>query len=123
MRMILAALMIAAVAAPGAARYRERVPAATPTGKPEHCIPITRIRQSLVRDDQVIDFIMLGGKVYRNVLPNSCPSLGFEQRFTYTTTISELCSTDIITVLYTSPELSRGASCGLGQFQQVTLAK
>ena len=61
-------------------------------------------------------------RVYRNILPNSCPSLGFEQRFSYVTSLSELCSTDIITVLYTSPVM-RGASCGLGQFQPVTLSK
>jgi hypothetical protein len=35
--------------------------------------------------------------------------------------LSQLCSTDIITVLMMGgPGLMRGASCGLGKFQPVT---
>jgi len=94
--------------------------AAQPVGKPISCIPLTQIRESRVRDDQTIDFYMNGGKVYRSVLPNSCPQLGFEKRFAFKTSLSELCSTDIITVLREGPGLMRGASCGLGQFQPVT---
>ena len=77
------------------------------------------IRETRVRNDRTIDFYANGGKVYRNVLPYSCPSLGFEERFSYKTSLSQLCSTDIITVL-TSPGIKRGASCGLGKFQPVT---
>jgi hypothetical protein len=90
-----------------------------PSGKPESCIQIIGIKETRVRDDQTIDFYMNSGKVYRNQLPNSCPSLGSERRFAYATSLSQLCSTDIITVFYESP-LMRGASCGLGQFQPVT---
>ena len=90
-----------------------------PVGTPKSCIQIISIRETRVRDDRTIDFYTNGNRVYRNVLPNSCPQLGFEERFSYTTSLSELCSTDIITVLYDAPSLSRGASCGLGQFQQV----
>lgn len=94
-----------------------------PAGKPVDCIQIAQIRNTQVRDDRTIDFIMNGNKVYRNTLPNSCPSLGFERRFMYTTSLSQLCSVDIITVLFNSPNLSRGASCGLGQFQPMMKAK
>jgi hypothetical protein len=90
-----------------------------PDGKPTDCIPINQIRSSRVRDDRTIDFYMTGKRVYRNVLPNACPSLGFEERFLYRTSISSLCSTDIITVLYNAPAM-QGPSCGLGQFQPVT---
>lgn len=116
-------LVLSIAAVPGAAAQRDdRVPAATDTGKPLSCLPISRIRQSLVRSDQVIDFIGPGRQVYRNTLPYRCPGLGFEQRFLYETSLSQLCSTDIITVLYqTGP--TRGASCGLGRFQPVTLAR
>ena len=123
MRLMLLALAAVAIAVPGDARDLNVVPEATLAGKPQSCISITSIRQSHVRNDQVIDFEMTGGRVYRNILPNTCPRLGFEQRFAYSTSLSVLCSTDIITVLYTSPELSSGASCGLGQFQPVTLAQ
>jgi hypothetical protein len=105
-----------------AARDRRAVPDALPDGKPVSCVPTTSIRSTRVHGDSVIDFHMLGGKVYRNTLPNSCPSLGFEERFVYSTSISQLCSVDIITVLQ-SPILMPGASCGLGQFQPVKLTK
>ena len=94
-----------------------------PAGKPVSCVYIPSIRNTEVRDDRTIDFVMNGNKVYRNILPNSCPSLGFERRFMYKTSLSQLCSVDIITVLYNSPNLSRGASCGLGKFQPMVKAK
>ncbi|MGJ3648982.1 hypothetical protein ACLB0R_10975 [Sphingomonas sp. GlSt437] len=111
----LAPLTLAAADAP-------QIPEATPAGKPVSCVPLYQIRESRVRSDQVIDFVMSGGKVYRNTLPNSCPELGFEERFGYATSQSELCSTDIITVIHSPPDVG-GASCGLGEFQPVTLVK
>ena len=117
---LLPIIALLAVALSGAADARTRgVPPVTPSGKPESCIPLQNIRETRVRDDQTIDFYMRGGQVYRNVLPNQCPQLGFEERYSYATSLSELCSTDIITVLFSSPPY-RGASCGLGQFQPVT---
>jgi len=118
---IIAGLALLALTA-GASEAREKSKqwmAAKPAGKAESCIPLHMIRESRVRSDSVIDFYTRGGKVYRNTLPHSCPQLGFEERFSYATSLSQLCSTDIITVL-TSPGISRGASCGLGQFQPVT---
>lgn len=121
--------LIAAVAvtlglatASAAPRDRTTVPEATPDGKPISCVQTSSISSTQVHGDSVIDFHMLGGKVYRNILPNSCPSLGFEERFLYKTSIGELCSVDTITVLQ-SPGLSRGATCGLGTFQPVQLVK
>jgi hypothetical protein len=115
MRFVLLA-MIAALS-PAAAR----VPVATPVGEARSCIPIAQIRQTLVRDDRTIDFIASGKRVYRNVLPAGCPSLGSERRFVYETSLTQLCSTDIITVLFDAP-LMRGPSCGLGKFQPVILS-
>ncbi|OYY72113.1 MAG: hypothetical protein B7Y47_05220 [Sphingomonas sp. 28-63-12] len=106
---------------PGSARNRRAVPVATPAGKAEFCIPHRQIRESLVRSDSVIDFKMLGGKIYRVTIPGGCPGLGFEERFGYSTSLDRLCASDIITVLYTSP-ISSGARCPLGPFQPVTLA-
>ena len=116
-----AALLVAAIAAPGAARDRTEVPAASPAGKPLSCIPITQIRDSQVRSDRVIDFRTTGRRVYRVTLPQACPGLGFERRFAYETSLSQLCQQDIITVLYQTGPM-RGASCGLAPFQPVTLA-
>jgi hypothetical protein len=89
-----------------------------PAGKPVDCIPLRSIRSSSVKDDRTIDFEVSNKRIYRNILPNSCPSLGFEKRFSYATSLSQLCSVDIITVLWNAgPGLQPGASCGLGQFQ------
>lgn len=116
------ALAIVAIAAPGSARDRNAVPAATPTGKPQSCIPIRSIRESLVRNDRVIDFHVGGKRYYRVTLDQPCPQLGFERRFSYETSLSQLCAQDIITVLYSGP-MMRGPSCGLAPFQPVTLDK
>jgi len=119
--------MIAGVAAmlalPGGAataKDKDAWKAAKPAGAPIDCVQINAIRETRVRDDRTIDFYMNGGKVYRNVLPNSCPQLGFEKSFSYETSLSKLCSVDIITVLYQGGGPRRGASCGLGSFQPVT---
>ncbi|WP_085811082.1 hypothetical protein [Sphingomonas sp. TZW2008] len=116
------AIAVAIIAAPGAARDRNAIPAATPVGKPQNCIPIRSIRESLVRSDRIIDFRMNGNRYYRVTLDRGCPQLGFERRFSYATSLSQLCAQDIITVLQTTPVMA-GPSCGLAPFQPVTLAK
>ncbi|MEH3045514.1 hypothetical protein [Sphingomonas adhaesiva] len=119
---LLACAAAAAFAAPSVARDRNAVPAATPAGKPQSCIPIQSIRESLVRNDRVIDFRTNGNRFYRVTLPQSCPGLGFERRFSYATSLSQLCAQDIITVFTQTPPM-RGASCGLAPFQPVTIAR
>ncbi|WP_454884096.1 hypothetical protein [Sphingomonas oryzagri] len=113
--------LIAAIAGPAVARplKPDQEAKIQPAGPPVSCISLHNIRETRVRDDSTIDFYMNGGKVYRNKLPNSCPSLGFEERFGYETSIDQLCNVDIIHVLHDSPPM-RGASCGLGQFQPIT---
>jgi len=98
----------------------EAIAAAKPDGKPESCIPIRSIRETRVRSDSIIDFFTYGKKVYRVTLPQSCPRLGFEEAFSYSTSLSQLCSTDIITVLNRSGGGINGPSCGMGEFQPVT---
>ena len=107
---------------PGAARDQS-VPEAAPAGEPVSCVPLRQIDRTAVHGDRVIDFHMRGGKVYRNELPFACPQLGFEERFLYKTSGVELCSVDTVTVLTGSSGIDRGATCGLGKFQPVTLAK
>lgn len=90
-----------------------------PAGAPVRCVQIQSIRSSRVRDDSTIDFYMAGNKVYRNRLPHSCPGLGLEEKFSFATSLSQLCSVDIITVLRTPPGIG-GPSCGLGEFQPIS---
>lgn len=96
-----------------------QVAALTPTGEAKSCVLIQNIRETRVIDDQTIDFYTRDNQVLRNRLPNSCPQLGFERAFTYTTSITQLCNVDIITVLLTTSPLQRGASCGLGKFTPI----
>ncbi|MCA1749105.1 MAG: hypothetical protein ABR601_02635 [Parasphingopyxis sp.] len=91
-------------------------------GEAESCVSLTRIRDTIVRDDRTIDFEMVGGETYRNTLPAPCPGLRAERSFAYETSLSRLCSTDIITVL--RQPISAGANgprCGLGAFVPVEL--
>ncbi len=84
------------------------------------CVQLNRIREARVVDDRTIDFYLSNREVLRNTLPNSCPQLGFERAFSYATSISQLCSVDIITVIVQGGGPQRGASCGLGTFVPYT---
>lgn len=95
-------------------------PAVAAIGPARSCVPLQQIRNTRVRSDKVIDFEMVGGEILRNELPYSCPQLGFEKAFSYSTSLSQLCSTDIITVIIQGAGSMRGASCGLGQFVPIS---
>jgi hypothetical protein len=89
-------------------------------GEPVNCVNIRNIRSTNIVDNSTIDFKMVGGKTYRNSLPHSCPSLKSEDRFSYRTSLSQLCSVDIVRVLHNyGGNLQEGAGCGLGKFQPV----
>ncbi len=124
MRSVLSLLFVTAALAgcSGTAVRTSQAPPAQVTGEPVSCVLLQNIRETKVRDDSTIDFMMRDGKVYRNTLSSSCPQLGFERSFTYSTSISQLCSVDIITVLQQGGGLRRGASCGLGQFTPIALS-
>ena len=89
-------------------------------GEAQSCVRIAQIRNTRVRSDQVIDFELTGGKVYRNVLNSRCPRLGFERAFTYNTSLNRLCKPEIIyTLEQRAGSIERGAGCGLGEFVPV----
>ena len=117
----LAVLGLAALAVPASAA--KLPPEARVTGPDQGCVIIRNIRQTNVHGDKTIDFMMNGGKLFRNSLPNNCPQLGFERAFSYQTSQSQLCNVDIITVLVQNGGLVRGASCGLGKFTPIELVR
>jgi hypothetical protein len=103
----------------GLSAKKEAVPVRA-VGEPVNCVNSRSIQSTTIVDNSTIDFKMLGGKTYRNSLPYSCPSLKFEDRFSYRTSTSQLCNVDIIRVLNTNGgSLQEGVGCGLGKFQQV----
>mgnify|MGYP005846250155 CR=1 FL=1 len=92
----------------------------TMTGEVKNCLSLARIDRSDVIDDQTIIFEMKGKDYYVNRLPYRCPQLGFEESFSYATSLTQLCNTDIITVITST---GRGASCGLGMFEKIEKKK
>ncbi len=101
-----------------------RAPAAKVVGEAQSCIPRSQVRQSVVRGDQIIDFEMRSGKVYRVTMPTRCPGLGFERAFAYETSIDQLCNADIIYVLTNiGGNAQRGAGCGLAPFVPIEYEK
>ena len=115
-----AALTIGAAAAMSAKKEPAPVRA---VGDPVNCVSLASIRSTNVVDNSTIDFRMAGGKTYRNSLPQSCPGLKFEDKFSYRTSLSQLCNVDIVRVLHEQGgQLTEGAGCGLGKFQMVEKA-
>ncbi len=119
---LLLALVPASLAAASDNRPAPR-PAARPIGAPVSCVPLHQIRETKIRDDWTIDFIGSGKRVWRNTLTSRCSGLRANNGITYETSLSELCTTDIVYVLQTAGGLSRGPACDLGQFVPVSLAK
>ena len=106
------------------AKDRKPAPEVRAIGEAKNCVNLRSIQSTNVVDNQTIDFKMNGGKTLRNVLPYSCPSLKFQEAFSYRTSLNQLCSVDIIRVLNNyGGRLSEGAACGLGKFQQVEVVK
>lgn len=96
------------------------VPPVTVLGEAQSCINRINIRETVVRSDKVIDFEMRGGDVYRNTLPNRCPSLDLQRAITYNTEINQFCQTEIVYVLENfAGRFQRGAGCALGPFVPV----
>lgn len=115
-----AGVATAAISGGPAERRAKELAKYQPVGDPVDCITLSQIRSSNVVDDRTIDFHMTGGRVYRNTLPYSCPSLASEERFSYRTSVNQLCSVDTIRVLQSfGSGLQEGAGCGLGKFQPV----
>ena len=116
------ALVVACLQLPsGALLAEDAAPAATEQAAVRAglgCIPLQRIQNTKVLDDRTILFEMTGNETLVNHLPHRCPGLGFERSFGYKTSISQLCSQDIIWVVtHMGSGLDRGASCGLGRFE------
>lgn len=97
--------------------YVSDAPAARVVGEAVSCIPITQISSSQIHDNRTIDFDMTGTRTYRNTLPHNCSGLKIADSFTYETSLSSLCNTDIIYPLENfGGTFRRGAGCGLGEF-------
>jgi hypothetical protein len=97
-------------------------PLATIVGEPQSCIPLRQLRETRIRDDWTIDFIA-DDRVWRNTLTSRCSGLKSNNALTDETSLSQLCSTDIVYVLETAGGVHRGPSCWLDQFVPVKLER
>jgi hypothetical protein len=85
------------------------------------CVRLRTVRRTEVIDDLNILFYMRGSTVYHNILPRRCKGLAREDRFSYKSSIGQLCRRDMIRVLYNDPfGLSEGNACQLGAFHKIT---
>jgi len=91
---------------------------------PRDCVVTQTIDKTDAVDDQNILFYMRGNKVYRNHLPRKCPGLERENRISYETHSSRLCSIDTITVLEDfGVGMRPGFTCRLGEFVPLSPAE
>ncbi|WP_353218434.1 hypothetical protein [Sandarakinorhabdus sp.] len=91
---------------------------APPPPETRICLNIASIRQTLVRSDSAIDFVLRDGSIWRNILPFRCAQLGAQRAFSYQTSISQLCRQDLIKVVLQSGGQMTTASCGFGPFER-----
>ena len=90
-------------------------PPATP-----HCVDLRRIDRTEAIGDRDLLFHMKDDSIYRNELPHACPGLARDEPFMYRLVLSQLCDTDVITMLqrwnfgFTPTE-----SCMLGKFKLI----
>lgn len=82
---------------------------------PQSCVVMNRVRRTEVLDDRTVLFHLRDDRILRNHLPNECPNLEREDRFSYQARGGRLCDTDTITVLPRGVG-AFGATCRLGRF-------
>ncbi|WP_067732452.1 hypothetical protein [Novosphingobium naphthalenivorans] len=122
--LVLAPLALAACTQGEPRKMPPPSPAAEAVGPALNCLSVTQLSSSKIRDDQTIDFFGAGGRVWRVTLPNRCSGLKAADSFTYETSLSQLCRTDIIYPLNRyGGQLQRGPGCGMGPFVPVKLSR
>jgi hypothetical protein len=106
------------------AKEKKPAPEIRIVGEAQNCVQLHAINSTNIVDDYTIDFRMNGNKIMRNTLPSRCPGLKSANSFSYRTSMSQLCSVDIIRVLENyGGSFQEGAGCGLGKFQPIEVVK
>jgi hypothetical protein len=106
------------------AKEKKPAPEIRLVGEAQSCVQIHSINSTKIVDDHTIDFRMNGNKIMRNTLSGRCPGLKSADSFSYQTSMSQLCSVDIIHVLDNyGGSFHEGAGCGLGKFQPIEVVK
>jgi len=93
----------------------------TATASEKFCLGLIQIDNIDIIDKQNIVFKMVNGDYYLNQLPRVCSNLSRYNAIMYRTSLNQLCSLDIITVLDTiGGGFEQAGSCGLGKFKPIS---
>lgn len=121
MTLTLLAMLAAAASAASADTVSGQEDARERNMEAMHCVRIQSIRDIDIVDSRTLIFRMRGGEVYRNALPRECPGLRRNDTLMYRSSVGQLCSVDIVTVLEDwGFGFAPGVSCGLGMFEPIT---
>lgn len=90
-----------------------------PTGEVENCVQMRRIDQIRGAGRDLLLVELTNGQYYVNQTNGACESASrINQRLEFKTTVSMLCSGDIVTVVDNSSNIMTG-TCSLGRFEKL----
>lgn len=111
---LFAAALLSGSIPPVASRAQEDPPLSA------RCVQLTRVDHTEVVGDRTILFYMKDRTIYQNELPQACPGLGRDRPFMYRVMLSQLCDSDVVTVLENwGFGFTPGESCLLGEFNLI----
>lgn len=87
----------------------------------ENCLNLHSVQRMEIVDEHHILFFMRDGRAYNNHLSRRCPGLRRNDTIMYRTTLNQLCSIDMFTVLDNiGGGFMPGATCSFGKFHPAT---
>lgn len=87
----------------------------------ENCVHLRTVDHIEILDEQHILFFMRNGTIFNNHLPRKCPGLRRNDTIMYRTSLNQLCSIDMFTVLDNiGGAFMPGPACSLGKFYPAT---
>ena len=116
-----AAIAALLIAAPAVAEDMPDTPAGyTRTGETTDCLRLVSIQSTEILNDRQILFKVAGGAWLQE--PKNCSTLRKHYALSYKTSMSQLCTTDIITLIDASTPESFVGSCSFEPFQKLERA-
>ena len=86
-----------------------------------NCLNLGSVERMEIVDEHHILFFMRDGSTYNNHLSRRCPGLRRNDTIMYRTTLNQLCSIDMFTVLNNfGGGFMPGATCSFGKFYPAT---
>jgi hypothetical protein len=122
---VFAAMLAAALVAPGAAQQDDEAqPAYAPPG-PRSCLARPTIDRTKILNGRNIVFVTRDDTIYNNQLPKECPTLSRRSLVNYGIQNGRMCAGDRFQVLWESGpgRYQPSAMCQLGTFVPITAAE